>query len=92
MNKLEEKIYNGEHLSESELVDAVFGCNEVDTVYGENYRWSRYVSTIIKIKDKLFCIDWEQGLTELQPDSFECQPYEVKEVEETVVVKKYVRV
>lgn len=92
MDELEEKIYNGEHLSESELIDAVFECNEVDTVYGENNRWSRYVSTIIKIKDKLFCIDWEQGLTELQPDYFENQPYEVKEVEETVVVKKYVEV
>lgn len=92
MNELEKKIYNGEHLSESELADAVFECNEVNTEYGENNRWSRYVSTIIKIKDKLFCIDWEQGLTELQPDSFEWQPYEVKEVEETVVVKKYVRV
>lgn len=92
MNELEEKIYNGEHLSESELIDAVFECNEVDTEYGENNRWSRYVSTIIKIKDKLFCIDWEQGLTELQSDYFEDQPYEVKEVEETVVVKKYVRV
>lgn len=91
MTELEEKIYNGEYLTEKELRTAVFECDEVTTEYGENRRWSRSVSTIIKIKDKLFCIDWEQGLTECQDNYFEEQPYEVEEVEHTIVVKEYVK-
>lgn len=90
MTKLEEKIYNGKHLTRAELENAVYECDVIDTEYGENGRWTRPASSIIKIKDKLFCIDWEEGLTECQIDLFDNQPYEVEEVEETVVVKKYI--
>lgn len=90
MTELEKKIYNGEHLTERELREAVFECDEVTTEYGENFRWSRSARTIIKIKDKLFCIKWEEGLTECQDNYFEEQPYEVEEVERTIVVKKYI--
>ena len=91
MTELEKKIYNGEYLTEKELRTAVFKCNEVTTKYGENLRWSRSASTIIKIKDKLFCIEWEEGLTERQNSYFEEQPYEVEEVERTIVVKDYIK-
>lgn len=91
MTELEEKIYNGEYLTEKELRTAIFECDEITTEYGENLRWSRPASTIIKIKDKLFCIEWEQGLTECQEDYFEEQPYEVEEVEDIIVVKNYIR-
>lgn len=91
MDELERKIYNGEELTEDELNEAVFNLNEVTTKYGENGRWSRYAETIIKIEDKLFCIEWEQGLTEYQENCFEYQPYEVEEKTEVVERKYYVR-
>lgn len=91
MNDLERKIYNGEHLSERELEDAVMELEEVTTEYGENRRWSRSASTIIKINDKLFCIDWEQGLTESQESYFHDQPYEVEEKTIVTTTKVYVR-
>lgn len=91
MTELEEKIYNGEHLTESELENAIYECDVIDTKYGKNERWTRPASSIIKIKDKLFCIDWEEGLTEYQFNSFDNQPYEVEEVERTIVVKNYIK-
>lgn len=91
MSEIEEKIYNGEILTKAELCEAIFDCEEVDTQYGENRRWSRSVSTIIKIKDKLFCINWEQGLTECQENEFYDQPYEVEEKTKIVEEKCYVR-
>ena len=91
INELEEKIYNGEDLSPQELQNAVFGCDEVCTKYGIMGRWNVPVSTVIKIRDKLFCIDWYQGLTEYQENIFDEQPYEVEEIEETITVKKYIQ-
>lgn len=90
MTELEEKIYNGKHLTEAELENAVYECDVISTEYGENRRWNRFVRSIIKIEDKLFCIEWEEGLTEYQIDYFDDQPYEVEEAEETIVVKKYI--
>ena len=88
--ELEEKIYNGETLSESELEDAIFNLDVIDVEYGDNREWDRHVSTIIKIKDKLFCINWSQGLTEYQDNHFYEQPFEVEEKTETIVRKYYV--
>ena len=78
MMELEEKIYKGEKLTERELRDAAFELEEVDTIEGENRRWGQWMTTIIRIKDKLFAIDWDRGLTEYQEDSFSEQPYEVE--------------
>lgn len=91
MTELEEKIYNGKHLTKAELENAVYECDVINTKYGENRRWNRFVRSIIKIEDKLFCIEWEEGLTEYQIDYFDGQPYEVEEVERTVVVKDYIK-
>lgn len=91
MTELEEKIYNGEHLTRAELENAVYECDVINTEYGENRRWTRSARSIIKIEDKLFCIEWEEGLTECQINYFDEQPYEVKEVIETVIVKNYIR-
>ena len=43
---------------------------EVDVEYGENRRWSRSVNTIVQIGDRFFSIDWEEGLTEMQPNEY----------------------
>ena len=90
MTELQEKIYNGKILTEEELRESSLECDIVTTEYGENRRWSRSARTIIKINDKLFCIEWDQGLTEYQEDHFGEQPYEVEEIENVVVVKNYV--
>lgn len=91
MTELEEKIYNGKYLTRAELENAVYECDVIGTEYGENRRWTRSARSIIKIEDKLFCIEWEEGLTECQINYFDEQPYEVKEVIETVIVKNYIR-
>lgn len=91
MEELEEKIYNGEHLTAEEISEALFSLDEVETKYGENRRWSRSARTIIKVKDKLFCIEWEEGLTEIQENEYYNQPYEVEEKTRVIEEKYYIR-
>lgn len=51
MNELEEKIYNGEKLTEEELSDAVFQeCKVVDEIEGKRGRWEQETQSIISIK------------------------------------------
>lgn len=86
MKELEEKIYNGEKLTEYELCEAVSECDVVDEIIGDDGRWTHQMTTIIQVKDKLFAINWERGLTECQDSMFSSQPYEV--VKKTRVVAK----
>ena len=91
MNELEQRLYNGsQDFTENELSDLVFEY-EYDEIEGEEGRWVRSIETIIKVKDKLFCIDWERGLTQYQEDSFDHQPYEVIEQVKTIEVKEYIK-
>lgn len=79
MNELEEKIYNGEKLTEEELSDAVFQeCKVVDEIEGKRGRWEQETQSIISIKNKLFAINWLRGLTENQEHYFYEQPFEVE--------------
>ena len=80
----------GEKFSEEELQDIVWGFREVTTNFGENLRWTRGATTIVKVDGRLFAIEWWEGLTEMQPNEYSEQPYEVKEVTEVVEVKRYV--
>lgn len=72
------KIDSGEQLSEDELeklVSSSFVVEEdKDSDLGD---WTQAVSTIIKVKDRYFEIDWDEGLTEYQENYFDEQPYEV---------------
>lgn len=64
---------------------------EVDRIYGENRRWSRSVRSVLLIDGNHYMVNWEQGLTESQPDGFEDQEaIEVIEVEETKTVTETV--
>ena len=85
------KIDNKEKLTESEISDLVYEC-EVEVKYGQNRRWSRSATTISKLWDRYFRIEWENGLTENQPNEFYNQPTEVelKEYEKIVKVKEWV--
>lgn len=88
-----EKIDAGEKLTEDELSELAYDYGE-EREYGENRRWSRSVTSIVKIKDRFFCIEWENGLTGSQPNEFYNQPYEVtkKTYEKTITVTEWVSV
>ena len=87
------KIENKEPLTEQELRDLVSEY-DVETEYGDNRRWTRSVNTIVKLCDRYFSIEWEEGLTEYQESEFYNQPYEVRKEEEvkTIVVVNWVKV
>jgi hypothetical protein len=87
------KIDSGEKLNESELSSLVWEFEEIEREYGDNRRWSRSVTSIVKINNRYFCIEWENGLTENQPNEFYDQPYEVekKTYEKTIVVTEWIR-
>lgn len=42
----------------------------VDEVEGDSSRWTQTIKTIIKIQDRLFAIEWDKGLTEIQEHEF----------------------
>lgn len=83
---------NGEKFTEEELSDLRWEFVEVDTQYGENHRWNRPATTIFRVEDRLFALDWWQGLTEMQENEFYDQPYEVKEVKKMVEVTEYKKI
>jgi len=87
------KIENNEKLSGYELSRLVYNY-EIEVEYGDNSRWSRSAISIIQLLDRMFSVEWEQGLTESQEDEFYNQPYEVKahEYEKTIIVKEWVAI
>lgn len=90
-----EKIDGKIELTEDEVRNLVFR-EAHEVMSGENRRWSRTISSLFEHDDRLFMVDWEQGLTESQENMFYDQPYEVEktvttrtiEVEDVVYVKK----
>jgi hypothetical protein len=65
----------------------------IETMYGENRRWLRSNESIVKTDNKYYLLTWEEGLTECQENEFYDQDApEVKQVEETVIIKKWVSV
>lgn len=78
-DEIEELIYDYRHI-------------HVDEISGDDLRWVKPMTNIIKIRDKYFAIDWFKGLTEMQGDEFYDQPYEVKRVDKMVPVTEWVPV
>lgn len=65
----------------------------IETIDGEDRRWSRTNTTIVKRGNKFYSLYWEQGLTENQPNDFEDQDApDVRQVEKTVIEKSWVNV
>lgn len=84
------KIDAGEALTEKEIRTLVLCGYVVEEIEHSVGRWERQVSSIVEIKDRYFSIDWSEGLTEMQENSFnDFYPEEVESYEETVVVKKW---
>lgn len=70
-----QKLERGIALTEDELEDFVYG-NVVYREEGELGRWSRHVSSVIADDNgQLWCVEWEEGLTEMQDNGFYEQPY-----------------
>lgn len=82
----------GEELDGKVLEDLAY-YQTIDEEYGENRRWSRWIRSIIDLNGRYFAIEWDQGLTEYQPDEFWNQPYEVelKEYDKVVHVKEWIK-
>lgn len=86
------QMENGENISKQDLKTLVFECNEIQRDYGDNRRWLRSVNSYIQVKDRIICVPWEEGLTEMQENEFFDKPYFVKKhtYEKTVTVTEFV--
>lgn len=92
------KLANGKKLSEDELKLLVYEAGEfeddvrcVSTEYGDDNRWTRDVCTIVKLFDRHYRIDWEEGLTESCEDQFWDQPVEVAPKTEVIPAHEVTR-
>ena len=86
-------------LTEKQVMDIIFEDSERFTIeeqiYDEPRRWTRSVVSIIKDihTEKCYSIKWEEALTENQENySHDQDAVEVHQVEETIVVKRWVPV
>jgi hypothetical protein len=63
----------------------------VDTDYGDDFRWQKQVFTVVQLYNRTFMIEWMQGLTEYQDNSYDYQPYEVEKIsyEKTITVTEW---
>lgn len=81
----------GDKFSERELSIMPWEMNVVETIYGDNDRWTRPVQTVFEVQGRLFALDWFQGLTENQEHEFFDQPYEVEKRTKVIEVNEYVK-
>lgn len=83
------RIDSKENFEEDELSELLWRLEEVDRIQYDDDRWSRPISSIFRIGERFFQLDWDKGLTEYQQDYFEEQPFEVFYEEKTIVVKEW---
>lgn len=84
------KIDNYEDLTKREL--HMLSEYAIDDEYGENRRWTRSVTSILKLQGRYFRLNWEEGLTKYQENEYFEQPVEVekKEYQKTITVTEWV--
>lgn len=90
--ELIDKIDNGERLTEIELSTFVWEIGKVvDRTKHVARRWQQTVTVIKQVDDRFFSIDYEEGLTECQENSYFEQPQEVTkhEYEKTITVTEW---
>ena len=49
------------------------------------------MTTIFKVANRFFAIDWEQGLTECQENFYNEQPYEVEPHDKVITITEWVK-
>ena len=88
-----ERYDKKEDFSESELEELEYFGEGIDRIEGANRRWTRTIKNIFKVEDRYFALEFEEGLTEMQDNVYNKQPYEVEKVckEITTVVVEYVK-
>lgn len=77
-----DKIEKRQLLTEQELERLVEDYTETEEE-GDIGRWTQSMVSYCLLNGRYFAIPWERGLTELQPNEFDEQPYEVQKVETT---------
>jgi|GEM_PF-897039 len=84
------KIDNKEELTRGELKILALEY-DVDQDEGDEGRWERHMTSIAKLRDRYFAVNWGRGLTEYQENSFYEQPYEVEKItyEKTITVTEW---
>jgi len=87
-----DKINKGEKLTEDEIQEFLWDCGK--EIYEESDgegRWYKYMFTVKEISNRFFAVMWQKGLTEMQPNEYPDQPFEVEkhEYEETVIMTEW---
>ena len=92
MDSFEEKIINkinpGEDLTEKELA-LVVDYFETRRDEGERGRWNMEISSLCEIGQRLFVLNWGQGLTEYQENEYLYQPIEVFKEKTTEIIPEH---
>ena len=74
-------LNNNKEFDEEDMREFIDGW-EIERQYGDSHRWDIEINSICELLGKYYCIQWRQGLTEYQEDSFEdSQPFEVYKYE-----------
>lgn len=87
--KILEKVDKKEYFSEDEIENMFYDLEEFKEVCYEKGRWTMPMTTIFKVGNRFFCVEWEAGLTEYQENSYENQSYEVFPRREHIVVNRW---
>lgn len=86
------KLKKGIELTEDEISSLLMCFDTVHEEEGEGRRWSKWRLSVIEVDNVLYAIEWDEGLTEMQENSYLDQPYKVElETKEVVVTKTKVK-
>lgn len=81
------KIKNKEKFTENEIKELLWNFEQVWEEEYDDHRWTRDMSTVVKIEDYFVRIDWQKGLTECQENEYWEQPYLVKQHKYTKTIE-----
>lgn len=76
MEELLRKIDNHENLFSQDYWEMIDNYS-IYSEAGEDSRWTRFMYSLIKLGDRYFEINWQEGLTEMQEDYWD-YPEEVE--------------
>ena len=89
---IEEKVLNGEKLTEEELdyLSCGIAGHFIEEIEGNYYYGKKEMSVIFEIQGRYFHLDFIEEITDRQRVEFNKQPYEVVKKEKTIVVNEWV--